>query len=122
MTIPDVHFLGMALMAGIVLGIFFFGGLWWTVRKGLSSGHPAAWFVGSLLLRTSIVLGGFYVVSAGHWDRLLACLLGFLLARIIVTLRVRATPTLRQRPGPARTVSPVDPHGGAPAREAHHAP
>jgi hypothetical protein len=29
--------------------------------------------------------GGFYLVSRGDWRRLLACLLGFLLARILVT-------------------------------------
>ena len=26
--------LAAALIAGIFLGTFFFGGLWWTVRKG----------------------------------------------------------------------------------------
>jgi F1F0 ATPase subunit 2 len=48
-----------------------------------------ALFLGSLLLRTSIALAGFYFVSGGHWERLLACLLGFVIARLIVT---RLTP------------------------------
>jgi F1F0 ATPase subunit 2 len=47
-------------------------------------------FLGSLLLRTSIALAGFYFVSGGHWDRLLACLLGFVIARLIVTRLTRA--------------------------------
>ena len=38
-------------LAGLVLGAIFFGGLWWTVRKGLSSQQPALWFLGSMLLR-----------------------------------------------------------------------
>jgi len=76
--------------AGVLLGAFFFGGLWWTVRRGLSSKRPAFLFLGSLLLRTSIILAGFYVVSGGHWDRLLACLLGFVIARLIVTRLTRA--------------------------------
>jgi F1F0 ATPase subunit 2 len=75
----------LALLAGVLIGTIFFGGLWWTVRRGLSSQRPAAWFLGSLLLRTILVLGGFYLVSRGDWRRLLACLLGFLLARILVT-------------------------------------
>ena len=29
--------LAVALAAGLLLGAFFFGGLWWTVRKGASS-------------------------------------------------------------------------------------
>ncbi|MCW5600822.1 ATP synthase subunit I [Nitrosomonas sp.] len=75
----------MAGMAGLVLGTIFFGGLWWTVQKGISFKHPAIWFLGSWLLRTSIILVGFYVVSDGYWDRLLACLLGFIIMRFIVT-------------------------------------
>lgn len=69
---------------GLLLGAIFFGGLWWTVRKGVSSPRPALWFLGSTLLRTSIVLGGFYFVGRGHWERLVACLLGFVVARFLV--------------------------------------
>ena len=93
-----------ALIAGLLLGAIFFGGLWWTVRKGLSSTRPGRWFFGSLLLRTSITLAGFYVVSDGHWGRLLACLLGFTFARLIVTrlTRFAEKPTsLRQEAGHA---------------------
>ena len=75
----------LALMGGILLGAFFFGGLWWTVQKGLLSQHPALWFFVSFLLRTSITLAGLYGVSGGHWQRLIACLLGCILARLIVT-------------------------------------
>jgi len=72
-------------VAGVVLGAIFFGGLWWTIRKGVSSKLPALWFFGSLMLRTSIVLGGFYFASGGHWQRLLSCLLGFAIAGFFVT-------------------------------------
>ena len=36
---------------GGLLGTMFFGGLWWTVRTGVSSQRPALWFLGSLVLR-----------------------------------------------------------------------
>jgi F1F0 ATPase subunit 2 len=75
---------------GVVLGAVFFGGLWWTVRKGISSPRPALWFVGSMLLRTGIVLAGFYFVGGGQWERLLACLLGFVIARFVVMRLTRA--------------------------------
>ena len=55
--------LALALAAGLLLGAFFFGGLWWTVRKGVSSQRPALWFFGSMLLRMSIALAGFYFVG-----------------------------------------------------------
>jgi F1F0 ATPase subunit 2 len=75
--------------AGLLLGATFFGGLWWTIRKGLVSQRPALWFLGSVLLRMSIALAGFYFISAGHWDRLLLCLLGFVVARFVVTRLTR---------------------------------
>lgn len=96
----------LAWVAGAVLGTIFFGGLWWTVRKLVSSKRPALWLLASLPLRMSIALAGFYLVSGGHWDRLLACLLGFFIARLLVTWLT---------PPPADSRS-------HPAREAIHAP
>ena len=74
----------LAFLIGGLLGAFFFGGLWYTVQKGVTSKLPAIWFLGSLLLRTGIVLVGFYFVAQGHWSRLAACLLGFVMSRVIV--------------------------------------
>lgn len=74
-----------ALVTGMLLGAMFLGGLWWTIRKGLSSTQPAFWFIGSLLVRTSMTLTGFYMVSDGQWEKLLVCLVGFTIARPIVT-------------------------------------
>lgn len=81
----------LAWVAGAALGAMFFGGLWWTIRKGLSSPQPALWFLGSLLLRMSLALAGFYFVSGGHWERLLLCLLGFVMARLAVTWLTRSS-------------------------------
>ena len=74
----------LACAAGGGLGAVFFGGLWWTVRKGVSSKQPALWFFASLLVRMSIALAGLYFVGRGHWERLVVCLLGFILARLAV--------------------------------------
>ena len=74
----------LSLIAGILLGSIFFGGLWWTILKGVLSRRPAVWFLSSMLLRGSIALAGFYFVSHGDWRRLLACLSGFLIARVVV--------------------------------------
>ncbi len=77
-------FLGAALATGLLLGAVFFGGLWWTVVRGISSPQPALWFLGSMLLRTSVILAGFYFAGRDDWRRWLLCLLGFVLARLIV--------------------------------------
>jgi F1F0 ATPase subunit 2 len=85
----DVLSLILPSGAGLLLGAFFFGGLWWTIRKGLSSNRPALWFSASMVLRTSITLAGFYAVARSQWVGLLPCLLGFLAARMVVTWLTR---------------------------------
>ena len=94
----------LALLLGVSLGAMFFGGLWWTVRKVVSADRPALWLFGSLLLRTGVVLAGFYFISRGNWGRLPVCLLGFIIARMIVTRLARAPEkpvTVRQEAGHA---------------------
>jgi F1F0 ATPase subunit 2 len=73
------------LIAGLLLGAFFFGGLWWTVRKGIKSERVAFWFFGSMLLRTGVVMLGFYLLLGDNWQRMLAGLFGFFIARLVVT-------------------------------------
>lgn len=91
--------------AGIALGGFFFGGLWWTIRKAVSSPQPALWFLGSLLFRVGVVLTGFYFISGGAFKSLLACLFGFFIGRILVT----------------RLTRPADENAAPPTPEANHA-
>ena len=101
----EIATLAPALAGGILLGTIFFGVLWWTVQKGVSSKHPALLFSLSALLRTSITLAGFYLIARDHWERLLACLLGFLIARFVVS----------------RLAAPAVDHRCSQAREAGHA-
>jgi len=86
----DTPGLILAGAVGLILGGIFFGGLWWTVRRSVASKHPALWFLGSTLVRVGVVLTGIYFVSAGHWERMLTCLLGFIIARLIITRVTRA--------------------------------
>ena len=80
----------IALTVGIFLGSIFFGGLWWTVRKGATSPQPALWFFGSLLLRMTVTMTGFYLIGGHHWERWLLCLAGFVMARFAVMWLTRA--------------------------------
>jgi F1F0 ATPase subunit 2 len=91
MTMNDSLIQISALIAGLLLGTVFFGGLWWSVRKGLSSKKPALWFLGSMLVRMSVVVVGFYYVGREHWERLIMCLFGFVVARVLV-MRFTRTP------------------------------
>jgi F1F0 ATPase subunit 2 len=81
-----------AVLAGAALGSVYFGGLWWTARRLGSFHRPVRGILASALLRMGFALGGFYMVADGHWLRLLLCLVGFTMARAVVTWRTRLPP------------------------------
>jgi F1F0 ATPase subunit 2 len=87
----DFALLVGVLLAGALIGTVFFGGLWLTVQKALTSDHPAWWFFGSTLLRTGFALAGFYFISQGDWRKILLSLLGFFAARVVIS-RLTVTP------------------------------
>jgi len=98
MTMNETLTLILAGVGGAALGAIFFGGLWWTVREGVSSSRPALWFFGSMVLRMGIILVGFYFVGGGQWQRLVACLLGFVVARFSVMWLTRTPVANRNSP------------------------
>jgi F1F0 ATPase subunit 2 len=71
------------------LGLFYFGGLWLTVRQLPTCRWPAPLLLGSFVGRTAVVLVGFYVVMRGRWERVLACLAGFIMVRLFLVSRLR---------------------------------
>lgn len=82
--------------AGIVIGIFFYGGLWLTVRALITSRHPVLLSLASFWTRTVIALAGILLAAQGRWQGAVACLAGFALGRGAVSLllnRRRATCT-----------------------------
>jgi len=78
-------------LAGVLIGVGYFGGLWWTIRHSVVSTRPAISFLLSLLLRNSLAVLGFYAVSGADWQRWLLCLLGFTLARLLMTRLILPT-------------------------------
>lgn len=85
----------LSLLGGSFLGALYFGGLWWAVRRVADHAHPAPWFFSALLIRLGVAMGGFYLALRSGVGALLACLLGFVLARAAVVRRTRpALPSL----------------------------
>lgn len=87
----DIGTMTALLLVGFLLGGFFFGGLLLTVKRGLTAKSPAIWFMGSWVVRIAVVMGAFYLVSAGQWERILVCFVGFFIARFVVILVTRTT-------------------------------
>jgi F1F0 ATPase subunit 2 len=77
----------LAFLAGAVLGIFFFGSLWFTVRQLPTTGWPVRLIVGSYFGRMAIALLGFYLIMQGDWTRAIAGLLGFITVRFALIRR-----------------------------------
>lgn len=81
-------------VAGIALGLFYFGGLWLTTRSLTKwpGGHvhtefscsPALKMLLSFIGRMGVTLAGLYWLMQGNWARALVALLGMLLARFLV--------------------------------------
>ena len=94
----DSFRLALALLAGLGLGTLFYYGLWRTVQRGLAARSPALWLLGSLVVRLGLAGAGFYYVGQGSWPRLLACLAGFVAARLVVAYFTRPVPAPRPTP------------------------
>jgi F1F0 ATPase subunit 2 len=76
-----------SLIAGLALGIFYFGGLWLTVRRLPGARQPALLALGSLVGRLGVSLLVMYLVTSGEWARIGVCLLGFFVMRTILVQR-----------------------------------
>ncbi|MGZ4965412.1 MAG: N-ATPase subunit AtpR [Limisphaerales bacterium] len=83
-----IHFLNLvlALVIGFGAGLFFFGGLWWTVRKGVEQNKPAI-FLASFAVRMATIVAIIFLFRR-DWTALLVLLAGFTVARAIVTRKI----------------------------------
>jgi F1F0 ATPase subunit 2 len=89
MTFPEPLTFGLALLAGLGIGAFFFGGLWWTVTKSISAQKPKFLLLFSFIVRIGISLPAIYFAAANNFARLIICLTGFFMARLIMVRVVR---------------------------------
>lgn len=79
----------LALVAGLGLGLIYFGGLWLTVQQLGSTRSPTLLFAVSFVVRTALIVGGMYLVMDNSWQRMLACLAGFIIVRQVMLSRLR---------------------------------
>ena len=75
----------LSTLAGGGLGAIFYLGLWWTVRAVPNSDYPGLLITSSFLVRSALVLGGFFLLVTAHVLYLGAAFAGFLLARLLIT-------------------------------------
>lgn len=81
--------IALPALGGAALGLFYFGGLWYTLRRLERSGSPALLMLGSYLGRLAVCLPCFYLaVRGGHWERLLIVMAAFLAMRLVLVRRL----------------------------------
>lgn len=71
-------------MGGLLLGLFFYGGLWATVRWLAKTRHPFAVTLVSLFVRSAVTLAGFLLLIGRNWRNAVWALVGFTLARFVL--------------------------------------
>lgn len=79
----------LAFITGLGLGVIFFGGLHYTVQQLTKSKHPAILMILSLFLRLALVVIGLYLIRGESYWNILLALLGMLLIRTGMTLRIK---------------------------------
>ena len=75
--------LALSALAGIVLGSLYFGGLWLTITRMRTTKSPGFFLVLSFILRTVLVIGGFYLITDGKLERLAVAMLAFFVTRFV---------------------------------------
>ena len=94
MNLNTIFILTLMFMAGLALGAFYFISLWQTVRRLAQTESRARLLAISSILRLAIILTAFFFLMDGHWERLAAVMIGFVVMRKILTYRL----------GPQKTV------------------
>lgn len=93
----------LSLAGGVALGAVYFAALWWSVCLLPRTRHPQLLLLVSFGVRMALVLLGFYLVMNGRWERAVACLIGFLMARTVMLRRLRpqSDGVMRESPDPS---------------------
>lgn len=86
----NIDFLSVcvALVMGTALGLFYFGGLWWTLKGIHKRSRPFVFLGLSYLFRTGFCLVGFWVVLQRGILALIISLIAFALVRFFLTRKI----------------------------------
>ena len=85
-----------SLTMGLVMGLFYFGGLWLTLQSMDRYRHPARLTMGSLAFRLGVMLVSLYLISGGDPVRIGLWLFGFLLGRTLLVRWISSQKPLQE--------------------------
>jgi len=73
-----------SLIAGLLLGLVHYGGLWLTIQRLSDARHLVLLTLASLVGRLVVTLLGIYLITGGNSIKIGACLLGLFVMRTIL--------------------------------------
>lgn len=85
----------VSFLGGIGLGYIFFWGLWKTVSRLSDVNNPYLWMFASFIIRTAVVVLGFYLILQVHWQLAAVGLIGFVVSRIILVRQFGKLDTIK---------------------------
>ena len=88
MTEIDIIVFVLACLWGVILGLFYFGGLWWTLSSLPKKAKPKIWLGLSYAVRMSVALLGFWIVLGRGLAPFIVTIVMFFLVRFIITRRL----------------------------------
>lgn len=93
----DVEFVSLAkaFASGLVLGAVYCAMLWFSVQRVYTARNPMLWLGATAVPRIAVPLASFYWIMDNRWERLLACLAGFVVARLAVQYWVKSAGAAR---------------------------
>ena len=79
----------LASVLGGALGLFYFGGLWWTLEVLSQKRRAKTFLILSFAIRACIALLGFWIILRKSFLSFFLTLGVFFLARVIITRKLR---------------------------------
>ncbi len=80
----EIFYYGLALVWGLALGLFYFGGLWWTLRIFTQKARARLWFGLSFLIRAFVVMLFFWIIVEKNIGAFFITFAGFFLMRFFL--------------------------------------
>jgi F1F0 ATPase subunit 2 len=81
--------ISISFLAGILLGVFYFLGIWYTVIKTAIQRKSVVYLILSFLVRVFTLLICFYFIVQGGVILLISALVGFILGRQIIFYKLK---------------------------------
>ena len=85
MTKSDIFVYFIALLWGITLSVFYFGGLYQTLKMASGSKKIKSILLFSFLIRTILVLAGFWVILKFNFYSFIFTFMAFVITRFVIT-------------------------------------